>query len=330
MRKYLRFLLVTLTVITAATTAHAERGRKTVSAPPDIPRSEAVTKLVAEEQPPWGSNHQAVVAFYSKQIRKAYAPVLAKISDAIREDRERREMNNRIKKVADSFVEFNGQRTGWDSSFLRNHFTHNNHESLVAVPQVRASDADARYTDFFFFIGDKLWCRYRAFNQDAFGNIPFDQAAESFEKYFGSAKQVRDDAGGLVRLVWQDGATKLEAVDNTRFYGFFSLVFTDMATESKLADLRANRPDNSKSGGVYSLLNQVENASESDQNANVVENITGKRYKTSQPQEPVGNDRGTKGPAKVEPTKNKTPPSVFDEPSSPSKNSGNPLDILDI
>ncbi len=329
MRKYLGFLLTVLMLTTLTAVVMAERGDRRQSGASDIPQSEAVTKLVAEEQPPWGSSPQEVIRHYSRAYRKVYAPVLAKTPDAIREDRIRREMESRIERIKKSYVKFDGRATGWDSSFLRDQYTHNNGEALVAVREVRATDEDPRYTDYFFFINNKLWRRYRAFDQDAFGGVPFAAAAQSFQKHLGPAKQVRDEEGGLERLMWQDGATKLEAVDNTRFYGFFSLVFTDMATEVRLAELRTNKSGGPRRDSADALLDLVEKAPEVDEDANVVEHLTGKRYKTSQPQKAVGGG-DSETPAKARPAKSGAGDPILDSPPRPRKRTGDPLEDLEI
>jgi hypothetical protein len=329
MRKYTGFLLVFLTVLLLAGTAQAERGRRPPPTP-DIPQSEAVTKLVAEEQPAWGSSPKQVINHYSKAYRSVYGPILAKTRDAILEDRTRRQMNERIQRIEKSLVVFDGQRTGWDSSFLRTQYTHNNSEALVAVRQVRSSDDDPRYVDYFFFINSKLWRRYRAFNQDAFGGIAFEDAAQSFQKHFGPAKEYfNGEEGALDRLAWQDGQTKLEAVDNTRFYGFFSLVFTDIATEGRLAELRTNKSTGDGPDSASKLLGILDQAPEDDQHSDIVEHLTGKRYNTGQPQPPVKADH-SKGGNKAQPSKGAGNDSIFDTPSRPSKRTGDPLTDLEI
>ena len=91
--------------------------------------------------------------------------------------------------------------------------------------EIRTGREDPRYTDYFFFINDKLWRRYRAFSQDQFEGIPFEDAAVSFEKRFGPSRRV-EKSGRLVGLEWQDSKTRLEALDNTAFYGIFCLIFS--------------------------------------------------------------------------------------------------------
>lgn len=324
MRKSFGFFLAALIVLSAAT-ASAERGRgRRQPAEPPIPHSDNIAK--AMEGVEWNWGHQKIISHFSRKLGKLYRPLLAKERDAVREDRLRREMQNRQRRIEKSFVKFTGQRTGWDSSFLRTEFTHNNGEALVEVRQLRTGNEDPRYTDYFLFINGNLWRQYRAFNQDAFGGIEFEQAAGSFQKHFGPAKQFRDEEGAMNRLAWQDGTTKLEAIDNTQFYGFFCLVFTNMETESRLAELRTNKAAAKR--GLNPLVEALDDTDERDRHTNVVEHITGKRYKTAQPQEPVENNRNSKRPDKA-PQKAKAS-SIFDEPSRPSKNTGDPLDDLEI
>ena len=128
-------------------------------------------------------------------------------------------------------MRFNGRTTGWDVSFIRDEFTHGNQEAMLA-------SVDENSQNFYFFIGDRLWKWYKAFNADVFQGKTFAQFAQAVQGRFGSA---RERSGELVQgggerhwLEWQDPNTRLRAVDNTRFYGFYCLVFEDKGTLSQL------------------------------------------------------------------------------------------------
>lgn len=154
MRKSLGILLPLLIVSAFTLEAAAERGRrgrgkqKTVQKAATTPRSEAIES--AMEDVDWGWSRQKLITHFTRSLQKMYRPTLAKASDAITEDRLRREMNARIARIKNSFVEFNGQHSGWDTSLIRDEYTHNNGEALVEVRELRAGRADPRYTDYFF------------------------------------------------------------------------------------------------------------------------------------------------------------------------------------
>jgi hypothetical protein len=317
---------VTLTV---AGQASAERGRaggrkggggaKQVAREPVTPTSDQIVS--AMEDIDWGWSHQKLISHFTSALQKMYRPLLGKATDAIREDQLRSEMNARIARIKGSYVEFSGQHTGWDTSMLRDQYTHNNNEALVEVREIRTGTEDPRYTDYFFFINDKLWRRYRAFSQDQFEGIPFEGAAASFEKRFGPSRHV-EKSGRLIGLEWQDSKTRLEAQDQTAFYGIFCLIFSEKDTERQLDKLRVNTK--STKGGLNPLVEALDDTSEHDVHSDVVEHITGKRYNTAK-QQPEVNEQPGKSTSKTSPSKSPDAPAPRKRSST-----GDPLDDLEI
>lgn len=333
MRKSLGILLPLLIVSAftlEAAAERAQRGRgkqKSAQKSTKAPNSTAIES--AMEDVDWGWSHRKLITHFTRSLQKLYRPSLAKAPDAISEDRLRRAMNARIARIKGSYVEFSGQHTGWDTSLIRDEYTHNNNEALVEVRELRAGRADPRYTDYFFFINDHLWRRYRAFNQDQFEGIPFQTAAASFQKRFGPAREIIKNKQ-LVGLEWQDGNTRLEAVDNTEFFGVFCLVFSEKSTEARLDTLRTNK--RAKGSGLNPLVEALDDTSTRDVHTDVVEHITGKRYNTAKQQKGVKGSGSSKQRGKSRPAKSKSSSStIFDEPTrSKGSTSGDPLDDLEI
>ena len=173
--------------------------------------------------------------------------------------------------------------------------------------------------------------RYRAFNQDQFAGLSFDEAAGVFQRRYGKALPVYqgNEAEGtktLKALEWRNDTTSLKAVDNSHFYGVLCLVYSDRATVGRLDKLRANAPQQKR--GLSPLITALDDNADTDTNPNIVEHLTGKRYKTSQPQTGVSSSGGGSSSRKSRP--HKSSGTIFDEPASSSSGGGNPLDDLDI
>ena len=100
-----------------------------------------------------------------KQIEASYQEPISKTTDAIEEDRLRHKMAEESRQVRDSYFEFDGTPSAYDSGYLKGEFTHRNGESLL---RVRTKNTQ----DYFFFINDKLWKRYRAFDASVFERCP--------------------------------------------------------------------------------------------------------------------------------------------------------------
>lgn len=275
----------------------AQRGRRARPQPAAqqqaAPQSAAIAESLGELR--WGMEPRAVHQHFQKQIREEFRVRLAKAPGILEEERIRHEMEERLRQLRESYVRFDGERTGWDLSFLTNEFTHGNRESMLVY-------RDGNSQNFYFFIQGRLWKWYKAFDASVFEGQPFEQFARAVQGRFGPAVERR---GRLVEngpeqqwLEWQDETTRLRAIDQTRFYGFYCLVFEDKATLSRLASLRTNTIDTSNQG--HSLVESVilpegEDAAEGGgEHADIVDRITGNiRRRPEQPQ--GGSQSGARG-----------------------------------
>ncbi len=223
----------------------------------------------------WGWNRRQLLDHFRRKVRAKYAPRLAKAPGAIEEDALRADMERELQRIRESYFEFNGRTSGHDSSFLRFEFTHNNHE---AMQRMRSEQSE----DYYFFINDRLWKWYRAFNSSVFAGASFDQFATALQGRYGRARR---QSGVLYQgqpetqwLEWQDRVTRARAIDNNTFYGFYCLVFEEKATVARLDELRPNRPAEreQRHALVQSVIRDPNDASEvPDPHADVVDHIGG-------------------------------------------------------
>jgi hypothetical protein len=223
----------------------------------------------------WGASKEVVQKYLSDQVRERYRKPLAKATDGIEEDRLTTVQNQELKKIRESYVQFDGQTTGWDLGFLREEFTHNNGESMLV-------SKDSNSQNYYFFINDRLWKWYKALNIEVFEGKSFETFADAIQKKFGKAKDATGElapgTGQRHWLEWQDNGTRLRAVDQTSFYGFYCLVFEDKDTLGKLASLRKNVSE--KGGKTHAMVEAVTSSSNMmanpDESPNIVDRITGR------------------------------------------------------
>ena len=218
----------------------------------------------------WGWTPKQVYRHLKKQIEASYKEPISKTTDAIEEDRLRHKMAEEARQIRDSHFEFDGTASAYDSGYLKGEFTHGNGESLL---RVRTKTTE----DFFFFINDKLWKRYRAFDASVFEGATFDQFGEALQQRYGKAvsKTGRLHPGGESKqwYEWRERRVLAKAVDNNEFYGFYCLILEDPTTVAKLDKLRKNRPAPTQNGG--SLVDMVGDGAEHDQHADIADRITG-------------------------------------------------------
>lgn len=287
MKRALIGLLVSAFFITAvASQAEAEKKAASQAASPkkkaqkakkgkteQAPESAAISPSLGNIK--WGMNREEVQKLLSDQVRDRYRPKIAKITDGIEEDRLTNAQNQEIKKIRDSFTSFDGRTSGWDLGFLRDEFTHNNGESMVVAK-------DSNSQNYYFFINDKLWKWYKAFNIEVFEGKSFADFADAIQRKFGKGKETEGEltqgAGKRHWIEWQDKSSRLRAVDQTAFYGFYCLVFEDKGTLGNLATLRRNAPErgNKTHAMVESVTSSSNMAADPDESPNIIDRITGK------------------------------------------------------
>jgi hypothetical protein len=271
--------------------AHAAPKKKAAKAAQqqEAPQSAELAKSMGDLK--WGADREAVIKMFTDKIREKYKPLIAKATDAMKEDKLRGAMRDELGKVRSSVTEFNGSKTGWDASFLKAEFAHNNGESLFVV-------ADDNSQNYYFFANGKLYKWYKAFSAEAFSGKKFDQFATALQGRFGKAAERTGDLGmGKTKwLEWQDGNTRARAVDNNQFYGFYSLVFEEKSTANKLAEIHK-----AKLGGPQknALVDSVttDDAKDNDGNPDIIDRITGKIRRRTDAPEPAAAGKGGKGAA---------------------------------
>jgi hypothetical protein len=297
-RSSVRWPVVSLVVLgmalmsAAAEAAPAKGKKKGKKAKEDkTPVSAEISKSMNDLK--WGTSRDDLQKALIDRVKEQYKPIIAKTRDAVEEDRLREKANGEIKAIKDSFVQFKGSPTGWDVSFLKGEFTHGNGESMVM-------QKDHNSQNFYFFINDKLWKWYKAFDADVFPAGNFAAFAGAVQKRFGPAKDARGElapgSGERHWLEWQDDQTRLRAVDQSDFYGFYCLVFEQKTTVANLANLRRNTREvgNKQHAMIEAVTAAGPNATESG-GSDIADRITGKNRAREEPPSP--NSKGKKGEA---------------------------------
>lgn len=272
-RGLMRVVVGLLTVVLGVGAAQAQpkKGKGKSAKESKIASSAVIGESMGDLK--WGMSKDQLLAKLTDKVKEKYRPLVAKTKDAVEEDRLRHQAKEEMRAIRDSYVEFTGASTGWDVSFLKGEFTHNNDESMLVV-------RDENSQNFYFFFGGRLWKWYKAFDASVFKAGDFGSFAGSVQRRFGPATDVRGqmDGGGAERhwLEWQDASTRLRAIDQTGFYGFYCLVFEEKDTVKNLARLRTNQPK--RGDKRHALVEAVTSGDTAnpDDSPNIVDRITGK------------------------------------------------------
>ncbi len=218
----------------------------------------------------WGWTPKQVYRHLKKNIEASYQEPISKTTDAIEEDRLRHKMAEEAHQIRDSYFEFDGTPSAYDSGYLKGEFTHRNGESLL---RVRTKNTQ----DYFFFINDRLWKRYRAFNASVFQGASFAEFGSALQQRYGKAKKksvALEPGGGPAQWYeWRESRVLARAVDNNEFYGFYCLILEDPKTVARLDKLRKNKPESAEPNRT--LVDMVADESNEDQHADIADRITG-------------------------------------------------------
>lgn len=271
--------------------ADAQRRRRRRRAqqerPVETPHSDAIAPALGEVR--WGWTRDQLMEHFTTKIREAYQTRINRAAGAIEEDQLIHERDVKIRQLRRGYVRFDGTTSGYDSGFLRNEFTHNNRESMV---RVRTENAE----DFYFFIRGRLWKWYRAFDASVFSGADFEQFSQALQGRFGEGRTRRERTNGHTEqwVEWQDTDSRLRAVDQTRFYGFYCLVFESKTVLSQLDQLRTNE-DNRNQRRTHSIVDAVTSGNDTGagRNSDIVDRITGRTPTTMGERRPANNDRAS-------------------------------------
>lgn len=226
----------------------------------------------------WGWSPKQVYRQLKKNIEASYQEPISKTTDAIEEDRLRHKMDEEIREVRDSYFEFDGRASAYDSGYLSGEFTHNNGESLL---RVRTKNTQ----DYFFFMKDRLWKRYRAFDASVFEGASFAEFGSALQQRYGKAKKksgtLKPGAEPTQWYEWREPRMLARAVDNNEFYGFYCLILEDPKTVAQLGKLRKNESKTVERADT--LVDMVAQEDGDDQNADIADRITGQVRRQEKP-----------------------------------------------
>jgi hypothetical protein len=155
----------------------------------------------------------------------------------------------------------------------------------------------------------------------------FQQFASAVQRRFGNAKEsqgeLRSGEGERKWLEWQDKQTRLRAIDQTDFYGFYCLVFEEKQTLDNLANLRKHQDEGSDKRHAMVESVTSERTEQPDDAPNIVDRITGKIRQNEQA--PAAEEDSTQAATGKSKAKDKAKSS-----SSPVDSSDDPISGLGL
>ncbi|HNN97071.1 MAG TPA: hypothetical protein PKI03_32605 [Pseudomonadota bacterium] len=225
----------------------------------------------------WGMSPEEVMGLIEKEIAAKFQPKIESEKEAEKQDAVRREMREAVDQMRNSYIRFNGQKTGWDVSIVDREFGHRNSESMVVM-----WEKDQRR--FLFFWKEKLYKQFIAYNSERFAGKSFEEFVEGMQIRYGKAemsftKKQTDDEMALDYYQWPpQGDHVMRAIDQTGFYGNFCLALLHKSLIEQIEKERAtNSPPRVRRTNVHVVDSITQGDSANDPNESVIDDVVGKR-----------------------------------------------------
>jgi hypothetical protein len=139
-----------------------------------------------------------------------------------------------LARTSNTYVAFEGKKTGWDVSIVESEFAHNTGESMMERWE---NDGGKNNRRFFFFYNQKLWKMYISLDVSV---IPEDKRNfETFRGVMESAYGKGAVDGG--KIAWRAGEFEAHAEDRLKDYGALGLVVEDPKVRGEVVALRETK-----------------------------------------------------------------------------------------
>ncbi|MBK9031752.1 MAG: hypothetical protein IPL61_10575 [Myxococcales bacterium] len=236
--------------------------------PPNAEQKKALGELMGAYK--FGMDKDEIIGTLAKQIDERFAEQISATSDVMSQDKLRKEKQKEIQRIKQSYIAFDGKKSGWDVSLIDSEFAHKTGESMLAYWENAGGKNQKR---FFFFYEGKLWKMFVAIDTKALAD---DQRNFTFfrglmESRYGKAKTVEG------RAVWNATEFEVQAVDKMAFYGSFGLLIQDPKLLVEVqATRKANAPEAKKPDAIIEVIREKGNDSDKvnlDENSDAVDAI---------------------------------------------------------
>lgn len=217
----------------------------------------------------WGMTRDQVESYHKEKLIADYREQIKGSRDIVGNDRLRKQVDDNQKKFVATWVEFDGNRTGYESSTIA-------HEIYPGAGLAMLIQADADNPKYYIFKNGKLAKVIIATNVAALDFMPFHSFIDTLSKRYGKPEHVdseRDDIGVKqdIRARWVQGADRLRIENRHRVYNTYLLVLTDAKQDDFMRG--GAIPDGESSGSSMDSIFQA--ASEDEQHGDdVVDQLT--------------------------------------------------------
>lgn len=222
----------------------------------------------------WGMTRAEVEASYREELIAEYRREIAGSRDAVRNDRLRRGVDEKIERFRATWIEFNGARTGYESSTIADEIFTGANLAMMILPS-------ADVPKYFVFKDERLAKIMIATNVASLDFIPFDEFVRTLRGVYGRPDAVETEVDDIginqeVRARWTDSNTRLRVENKSSVFNTYLMVLTDVSRDDFKRDTRAASAAERAAGGTLDSIFQEVAADTSNRTGDdVVDRIVG-------------------------------------------------------
>lgn len=222
----------------------------------------------------WGASREQVEENYKATLIAEYRTAIEGSRDAVRNDRLRREVDTNFERFSSTWREFDGARTGYESSTIADEVYIGDNLAMLAVP-------DVDLPRYFVFRNNRLVKVIIATNVASLGNIDFQEFIDQMRRSYGRPQEVvteRDEYGipTDVRAIWANRTTRLRVENKSQVFNTFLFAVTDASQPDFFrSQTETNEAARRASSSLDSLFTEVAADPTNRTRDDVVDRITG-------------------------------------------------------
>lgn len=217
----------------------------------------------------WGMSREQVEAHNKDRLVADYRKQIKGSRDIVANDRLRKKVDDTQKKFKNTWVEFDGKRTGYESSTIA-------HEVYGGAGLAMLIQADADNPKYYVFKDGKLAKVIIATNVAALDFMPFHSFIETLTKRYGKPEHVETEQDDLginqdVRARWVKKGDRLRVENRDRVYNTYLMILTDARQDDFMRG--GSIPDGETAGSSMDSIFQ-DAAKSSENRDDIVDQLT--------------------------------------------------------
>jgi hypothetical protein len=217
----------------------------------------------------FGSTYEEILKFLRQSIARKYQPILDNTKDVAEADRLLKAMQVEQEKTGEGLIKFDGTRSGWDVSVIKDEFMHNTQETMLPL---REGDEQI----YLFFINGIFWKIVIIGKQCA----KLSDCVVQLSKGFGPPSEINfmdpETRQNPSEAIWETLEITLLLQDRISLYKCIFLKWVDNKTSTNIVEMRGGQKSKEQSTEIINKeIKDVISPGSQEDVSDVVDDILG-------------------------------------------------------